>query len=296
MKKLTVFTPTFNRKHLLPRLYESLERQTDKNFLWMIIDDGSTDGTAALIREWQLENTVEIQYYYKPNEGMHSAHNWAYERITTPWCTCIDSDDMMPDDAVKSINAEISHDPGERFYGIVGLDADFSGAVLGKSIPDSFNEVKMTDLESMHGINGDKKLVYKTEVMRNLSAYPIFEGERLVPLSYKSLIAEQKDLVLKPVNKVWCLVEYQEDGSTMNMLKQYRRHPRGFAFMRMAKLNSDVNFKEKVKSAVHLVSAILFTGDFKNLFRTRHTLLVLVAVPLGVLLNLHIRLKTKKNS
>ncbi len=296
MKKLTVFTPTFNRKHLIHMLYESLKRQTDKNFIWLVIDDGSTDGTEDLIHLWRAENNFEIQYFYKPNEGMHSAHNWAYERITTPWCTCIDSDDMMPDTAVASINTEIADDPGGRFYGIVGLDADFKGMILGKTIPETFTEVKMAELESLYGINGDKKLVYKTEVIKNLPPYPIFEGERLVPLSYKSLMAEQKGLVLKPVNKVWCLVEYQEDGSTMNMLKQYRRHPRGFAFMRMAKLNSDLHFKEKVKSAVHLVSAIMFTGEVENLFRTKHTGLVLASIPAGILLNLHIRIKTKKNS
>ena len=70
MKQLTVFTPTYNRKHLLPRLYESLKNQTDQNFIWLVIDDGSTDGTEELIKQWQKDRIIEILYFYKKNEGI----------------------------------------------------------------------------------------------------------------------------------------------------------------------------------------------------------------------------------
>lgn len=294
MKKLTVFTPTYNRKDLLPRLYESLKNQTVKDFLWLIIDDGSTDNTGILVEQWQQENTLEIAYIFKENEGMHSAHNVAYNRITTDWNTCIDSDDKMPPNAVELILRATETVNDDNCYGLVGLDADFDGNILGKKIPETLKHVRMRELESLHGINGDKKLVYKTKIMRDLPPYPIFKGERLVPLSYKSLEAEKK-YYLKPVNEVWCLVEYQADGSTNNMLKQYRRHPRGFAFMRKAKLNSTLPIKENLKSAVHLVSSVLFIGEFKSLFQTRKTLLVLAVFPFGLALNLYIRFKTQKN-
>lgn len=294
MKKLTVFTPTYNRKDLLPRLYESLKNQTVKDFLWLIIDDGSTDNTGILVKQWQQENILEIAYIFKENEGMHSAHNVAYNRITTDWNTCIDSDDKMPLNAVELILRATETVNDDNCYGLVGLDADFDGHILGKKIPETLKHVRMRELESLHGINGDKKLVYKTKIMKDLPPYPIYKGERLVPLSYKSLEAEKK-YYLKPVNEVWCLVEYQPDGSTKNMLKQYRRHPRGFAFMRKAKLNSTLPIKEKLKSAVHLVSSVLFSGDFKSLFQIRKTLLVLAVFPFGLALNLYIRLKTQKN-
>lgn len=294
-KKLTVFTPTFNRRHLLFRLYESLQHQTDKNFIWMVIDDGSTDGTEELIQQWQQESDFEIMYYFKLNEGMHSAHNLAYEKIITEWNTCIDSDDRMPENAVEIINREIVKIIDGNCYGMVGLDADFKGNILGREIPSVFDQVKMTEMESLHGINGDKKLVYKTKIMKELPAYPLFEGEKLVPLSYKSLEAEKK-FYLKPINEILCLVEYQPDGSTKNMLRQYRTNPKGFAFMRTAKLNTDIHYKEKAKSAVHLVSSVFFTGDFKDLFQTKETLLVLVAIPFGILLNGYIRIQTKKNT
>ena len=104
MPILTVFTPTFNRAYILHRCYESLLRQTNKNFIWLIIDDGSTDNTKKLVTEWMnKENGFEIRYEYKKNGGMHTAHNKAYELIDTELNVCIDSDDFMPDNAVELI-------------------------------------------------------------------------------------------------------------------------------------------------------------------------------------------------
>ncbi|MEC5156950.1 glycosyltransferase family A protein [Chryseobacterium sp. MP_3.2] len=295
MKNLTVFTPTFNRKHLLPRLYESLIKQTDTNFIWMVIDDGSSDGTEALIKTYNAENIIEIKYYWKKNQGMHSAHNWAYEKIETLWNTCIDSDDMMAPNAVENIcknlqSVEIDHD----FYAIVGLDADQEGNIIGTKFPPNVEKIKFNQIYLKYHLTGDKKIVCRTEVMKKLPPYPIYEGERLVPLDYKSLLADQFAFI-KPVNEVWCIVEYQEDGSTRNMLKQYRRNPRGFAFSRISRINFGATFKEKFKNAIHLVSSSFFSKDFASLLKTRHSFLVLLAIPAGILLHIYIRSKTVKN-
>ena len=295
MKQLTVFTPTFNRKHLLPRLYDSLRNQTDKNFTWMIIDDGSTDGTGELVKTWQQNNLLEIKYFYKVNEGMHTAHNTAYEKITTSWNTCIDSDDIMSINAVESILSQLADvNDDNDFYAVVGLDADQQGNMIGTSFPDHLKKMRFNEIYLKYGLIGDKKIVSKTEVMKNLPPYPIYEGERLVPLDYKSLLADQFAYV-KPVNEVWCIVEYQEDGSTRNMLKQYRRNPRGFAFSRISRIDYGITLKERFKNAVHLISSSLFSKDFASLLRTKHTILVIAAIPFGFLLNLYIRLKTEKN-
>ena len=109
MKLLTVFTATYNRGYCLNLVYESLVRQTNSGFIWMIIDDGSSDGTVSLIQEWIKENKIEIQYLYQENQGMNSAHNNAYANIKTPWNVSIDSDDYMPDDAVELITKNIQN-------------------------------------------------------------------------------------------------------------------------------------------------------------------------------------------
>ena len=96
MATLTVFTPAYNRAHTLPRTYESLQKQSCKDFVWLIVDDGSKDQTAKLVKEWQQqEKTFEIRYIYKENGGMHTAHNVAYENIDTELNVCIDSDDCI---------------------------------------------------------------------------------------------------------------------------------------------------------------------------------------------------------
>ncbi|WP_332023333.1 glycosyltransferase family A protein [Kaistella sp.] len=295
MKTLTVFTPTYNRAYLLPRLYRSLKGQSCKDFIWMIIDDGSTDETLQLVEKWKGEGLVDIEYFYQENQGMSGAHNTAYQHIKTLYNTCIDSDDMMPGNGVELILRSIkSVDDTKDIAGIIGLDADVSGKVLGTLMPTGIESTTLNELHRKDKVTGDKKLVYKTEVMREIEPYPVYPNERLVPLSHKYLLADQKYKMI-PVNEIFCLVEYQEDGSTRNMLKQYRRHPKGFAYARITRINLEKGLKEKFKNAIHLVSSGLFSGDYKSWFKSQHTLLVLAAIPFGVLLNLYIRLKTKKN-
>ena len=103
-KILTVFTPAYNRAYTLHKCYESLTRQTNKNFKWMIIDDGSTDNTANLVAKWKEESDFEIIYIYKQNRGMHTAHNTAYENIDTELNVCIDSDDYLTDEKFSVVS------------------------------------------------------------------------------------------------------------------------------------------------------------------------------------------------
>ena len=103
MKTLTVFTPTFNRAECLRRCYESLLRQTCRDFVWLVIDDGSSDGTADLVREWQRAGHLEIRYHYQENGGMHTAHNAAYGLMDTELNVSLATDDLMTEDAVATI-------------------------------------------------------------------------------------------------------------------------------------------------------------------------------------------------
>ena len=100
---LTVFTPAFNRADCLRDCYESLRKQTCRDFIWLVVDDGSSDGTGDLVKEWMQAGELEIRYHYQKNGGMHTAHNAAYELVDTELNVCLDSDDRMPEDAVASI-------------------------------------------------------------------------------------------------------------------------------------------------------------------------------------------------
>ena len=117
---LTVFTPTYNRREKLGSVYASLAEQTDKDFIWMIVDDGSDDGTFEAVQDWIAENRISITYYKKENGGKHTAYNLAVDSCTTDYMfVALDSDDFMPRDAVSEINGMLRSNPG--CCGIVGL-------------------------------------------------------------------------------------------------------------------------------------------------------------------------------
>ena len=295
MKTLTVFTPSYNRAYCLSQCYESLVKQTHQDFLWLIIDDGSTDTTKALVQSWIDEEKIEILYHYQENLGMHGAHNAAYCLIDTPINVCIDSDDFMPENAVENILKNwtlIKNNP--RFAGLVGLDADKNGAIIGSYIPEHLNETTLYELYHQHKVLGDKKLVLKTAVVKQYPPYPIFKGERFVPLGYLYQLIDQ-DYKLFPVNEVYCIVEYLQDGSSRNMLKQYRRHPKGFAFSRKSRMALAKSFNDAFKNAIHYVSSSLFIKNISFLKESPKKGLTLLAIPFGILLNIYIRLKTKND-
>ena len=114
----------YNRGHTLPRTYASLRRQDCKDFIWLVVDDGSTDNTAELVKVWQAEETeFEIRYLYKENGGMHTAHNAAYANIDTELNVCIDSDDALAEGAVRCIVDLWEKTDRRKYAGIIGLDA-----------------------------------------------------------------------------------------------------------------------------------------------------------------------------
>lgn len=292
MKKITVFTPTFNRAYCLGQLYESLIEQTNPNFIWMIIDDGSSDTTRELVQSWITENKIEIRYIYQENQGMHGAHNTAYQNITTEFNVCIDSDDFMPNNAIELILSHESALNQEHLAGLIGLDAYKNGAVIGTEIPETIKESTVNDLYYKYGVKGDKKVVIKTEVVKQFELYPVYKGEKLVPLGTLYLLIDQKYKWLC-TNDVLCIVEYLADGSSNTILKQYKVSPRGFGYFRMVKMKYSTSVVEKIKSAIHLVSSAIFAKDFSLITKAPNFVLVVLSVPLGLLLNLYIRYKTR---
>lgn len=293
MKKLTVFTPTYNRAHLLPRLYESLCRQTSQDFIWMIVDDGSTDNTKELAENWKAENKIEIQYFYKQNGGMHTAHNLAYQKIETELNTCIDSDDFMPDDAVENI-LEIwkSFPDKSTLAGIIGLDADMNRKIIGSEIPKNIKTGTLPDLYSKYKVTGDKKIVLRTDVVKKYPLYPEFKNEKLVPLGTLYLLIA-KDYNCIYINKILCIVDYQETGSTKSIFKQYRQSPKGFAYARKLHIKTCDSFIGKIKAYTHLISSAIFSKDISLAFRDINPVITLCMLPFGILLNIYIRIKIK---
>lgn len=284
MATLTVFTPTYNRAYVLKQCYDSLCRQTCKDFVWLIIDDGSSDNTKEIVEKWMAnDNGFEIRYVYKKNGGMHTGHNKAYELIDTELNVCIDSDDFMPDDAVELIVNFWEENKDSSYSGIIALDVYKNGQVIGKELPNK----KSTTLSGYYqnGGQGDKKLIYRTEIINKYPPYPEFEGEKFVPLDYKYLLADQ-DYELLIMNKPVCVVEYMEDGSSKNMLRQYYKNPRGFAFMRKVSMKYGTGFLKNFKTCIHYVSSSFISKNRKFVKESPRKGMTVLATPFGFALYL----------
>lgn len=293
MKKLTIFTPAYNRAKTLPRTYKSLQKQQCKDFIWLIVDDGSTDNTADLVRKWQKENNgFEIQYIYKSNGGMHTAHNTAYANITTELNVCIDSDDMLAEDAVRKILEKWEQVKGKGYAGIIGQDADFDGKIIGQGFPHGMNETTLMGYYAGGG-SGDKKLVYRTDVIKKYPEYPVFEGEKYVALAYKYRLIDQ-DYKLAVLDEVLCNVEYQADGSSGTMYKQYMRNPRGFAFWRKVCMEYPESNRRIFIDCVHYVSSSLIGRNRNFVKESPKKIQTILAIPFGILLTIYIRIRTRK--
>jgi glycosyltransferase involved in cell wall biosynthesis len=292
MKSITVFTPTFNRAFCLHQVYESLCRQTSTDFEWLIIDDGSTDNTKQLVETWIQESKVEINYIYQKNLGMHGGYNTAYQNITTELNVCIDSDDYLTDQAIEKIIAFWKKNGNNTYSGIVGLDATVDGKILGKEIPNNIISSSLEDLYYKHKITGDKKLIFRTDVVKQFPKYPIFENEKLVPLGSLYLQIDKKYELLC-MNEVLCIVEYLEDGSTRNIYKQYVRHPRGFQYSRTIEMKFSKFFKIRYKAIVHYISTCFLLKEY-NIFKANYNVLLTIsAIPFGLLLYIYIKYRNK---
>jgi len=290
MKTLTIFTPAFNRANLLPRLYESLCQQTCNDFEWLLVDDGSSDDTKELVSKWISENRIPITYIYQENQGMHGAHNTAYRIIKTTLNTCIDSDDYMPLNGVELILLKWKTIDQNKYAGIIGLDSLESGAILGsKFTTDS------TTLEDfyLNGGTGDKKLVYRTEIINSYPEYPIFEGERYVGLGTKYLFVD-KDYEMVTLNEVLVIVDYQPTGSSNTMFYQYLKYPKGFIYNRITTMKYSKSTKRKFIEAIHYISSCIILKRFNFLKESPEKFLTILAVPFGIALYLLILFKTRK--
>lgn len=291
---LTVFTPTFNRIHTLPRTYDSLLRQTCKDFIWLIVDDGSTDGTKILVEGWIREGKLEIKYVYQDNQGMHGAHNTAYKNIDTELNVCIDSDDYMPDDAVEKIIRFWKESGSDEYAGIIGLDYNTRGILIGSAFDSGLKETTLSGFYD-NGGKGDKKLVYRTDVIAKYPDYPLFEGEKYFGLAYKYHLIDQ-DYKLLTLNEPLVFVDYQPDGSSFGMFRQYWNNPNGFMFFRKSEMKLQKSISSRFRSCIHYVSHCIRAGKIMDFFSNSHPVLTFFALPFGIILYFYTKRQVKKGA
>ena len=288
---LTIFTPTYNRAHSLHLCYESLKRQTSSDFIWLIIDDGSVDDTQMLVERWIAEKAIPIRYHYQQNQGMHGAHNTAYNLADTELCVCIDSDDYAADDAVETIVSTWKTHGCDRYGGMVGFNAYSDGSIVGEPIPDETIECRFATV--FYQYRHDKKYVYRRKVFNSYPPYPVYPDEKLTPLSSKYFLIDD-DYCLLVIHKILCYVEYMEDGSTRNIFNHYRRNMRGISFSKKIEMQRGLTSIHRFKAAINYVASNIRLGNWKLINESPRKIFTCMAFLPGLLLYLYIAFSRKK--
>lgn len=224
---ITIFTSTFNRKGLIRQVYESLRMQTCKDFEWLVVDDGSTDGTALLFEDWCKEKEFPVRYIHQANGGKHRAINRGVTEAKGELFFIVDSDDRLIPDAVEQI-AQYSDRCTGDIAGLCFRKINLSnGKVLGAPFPKKEIKANMWEITYKYHVLGDKAEVFRTDVLRQYP-FPEIDGERFVPEAVVwGRIADRYDLWW--IDKGIYLCEYLEDGLSRNFKRNLRANPRGLA-------------------------------------------------------------------
>jgi len=280
---VTVITPTYNRAYTLERLYNSLKNQTCKLFEWIIVDDGSTDETRALVENFSREKAIEIRYFYKENGGKHTALNLAMKFVRTPLTIIVDSDDVLTSDAIETIlKYHQKYHHLQDLCGFCFLRAYPSGKVIGDLFPKDEMISDFITMRLKEKIEGDKAEVFYSEILKKFE-FPVFEGEKYLPenVVWFRMAFEYKVVF---VNKVIYITEYLPDGLTANSKFIFMKNPQGFMALNSIFLDKRMPLLRRIRAAISFNTCrIIAKKSLLSSVRTLESgkLLVLLLAPFG---------------
>jgi glycosyltransferase involved in cell wall biosynthesis len=241
----TVFTPTYNRAHTLQRVYDSLRAQTCRSFEWLIVDDGSSDGTAGLIETWRRMSDFPIRYFVQPNAGKHVAHNRALEEARGTFFIVLDSDDACVPTALERMLYHWNTIPEERraqFSGIAGLCCDQNGVIVGDRYPSEPLDISLREQHYVYRVRGEKWGPDLTEILRRYR-FPNVAGAKFVPEG-AIWLEIAKRYKMRCVNDVF-RIYYQDDrraGATLSRRKGLGDGAPGRLYYYTWLLNNDLEY------------------------------------------------------
>lgn len=261
MCKITVFTATYNRESLLPRLYKSLAEQTNKNFEWLIIDDESTDSTEKLINKWiENEKSFQIRYIKQEHGGKYRALNKGFLEANGEYFFIVDSDDYLTNTAIEKScswikEIEISN---KNLAGVAGLKAYENGRISGgnpKIDDKGWIDADCFEREK-YGLGGEKAEIFKTDILRD-HLFPEFEGEFFLTeaVCWNSIYAD--GYKLRWFNEIIYKFEYLEDGLTKSGMNELEGH-----------INNYNGYCYYVKQSIDLFGVMNRPRLFKNFIKT----------------------------
>lgn len=267
---ITVFTPTYNRAYILPKLYESLCNQTSKDFEWLVVDDGSTDDTSKLLVKWKNEKKIQIRIISRENGGKSTAINMGVQNACGELFFIVDSDDFLTDDAIEIILRDKKNISFKRFpSSIAGFCYRKSNyrtntiiASSGIAVPETASSL---ELAFKYHQTGDKAEVFYTDILKQFS-FPDIPGNKFVPeaLIWYRIANTGYKLIVKENAIYNC--DYIADGYTKNFKQNLKKNSQGFAlFYKECLSYKEIPFFTKCKYLIRFFQCKLFF--FENRLR-----------------------------
>lgn len=242
--KVTVFTATYNRMNLLKKLYDSLVKQTSKDFEWIIVDDGSTDDTSTVVQKFLSENKLDISYIYQENGGKHRAVNEGLDRAKGQLFFIVDSDDALLPKAIATVIDRFTTIQDNPKYAGVAFNRGYSETVI---VGETF-EGEFIDCDNLHRVKynilGDKAEVYRTEILKEIK-FPEIKGENFMSEVVLWNEVARRGHKLRWFNEIIYISDYLEDGLTKNSTTIFKKNPIAHKMMTKELLQIDYPLKNK---------------------------------------------------
>ncbi|KAA6329328.1 Hyaluronan synthase [termite gut metagenome] len=283
MKTTTVFTPTYNRAYIIKKLYESLLQQTNSDFEWLIVDDGSTDNTKELIQLFINDGKINIRYYYKINEGKHTAINMGVQKAKGELFFIVDSDDYIADNAIERILYHyffIKEDI--NFAGICGLKAYSTGKKVGDEVIFNILNCNSLDFRFKYKIKGDMAEVFRTEILREYK-FPDIAGEKFCPEALVWNRISQKYSLRYFYEKIY-FCEYLSDGLTAQMVRLRIENVESSLLYYLELNNYNIPIWYKIRASINYWRFAPYSKrDFNKKLKDIGLQKSIIALPLGIL-------------
>ncbi|MCA1320223.1 glycosyltransferase family 2 protein [Bacillus tianshenii] len=290
-KIITIFTPTYNRAYKIGKLYNSLLNQTNKNFIWHIVDDGSTDNTAELVKGWINEDQIEIKYSFQENGGKQRAHNKGVSLCDTELFLCVDSDDYLTNNAIEELIHKWNRIVDKtNISGIVAMCGYTESDPVKNWLPENVKYSTLKDLYSKYKFRGDTLLLYRSDILRQ---YPfiVAEDEKFIGENYVYLQIDQK-YQLCLLHKILYICEYLPDGYSLNVRKVIKKNPKGYMTLNQLEVLYSKKLRLKyINSIKYMVGCILSKEKHPIKNSSSKFLAVLAYFPALIYLNLKFREK-----
>ena len=201
---ISVLTATYNREETLNRVFNSLIKQTYKNFEWIIIDDGSTDNTSKLVKKFKEKAKFPITYIYQANKGKHIALNKALTICSGKFCTSIDSDDEIKNNSFEVLIKEWNKIPRDKWHLYKSVTArcydPVTGRIIGKPMKRNIIDCSSLDAKYKYKMNYEKWGLSRTEVEREFLS-PSTNGHFYPEAIIQDLQARKNALTKNKINK-----------------------------------------------------------------------------------------------